>query len=396
MSVQRHICVDISQFIGWRLSHPTGIQRVICEFILQLLRQGRQFSLCACDKNGDVWTIGYSSLPPLLKEYAIKSGRDALRYLQSMSSRIMEECIRGDVLYLNFDATWQTNLLASFESRYKSGSLELVSMVYDVIPCLQPQWSTPFEAQIFSYWADKVLQISDRVLTISQFSEAEIIRYCKKRNIKHPRIDIVRLGDLADNLLDSIDRPGALPRRPISGSFFLLVGSLVPRKNHRLVYETWSLLLEMGFKDIPSVVVAGNISHPHMKGFCYEVLHSPEISKYFFFVNSPGDWELDWYYKNCLATIYPSVYEGWGLPVAESLCYGKITFALNKSSIPEINSDLTSFIESNTPQGLAAAILKFLNNEEWRALQEDKIRTTFRPRRWQESAIQILNLLDAG
>lgn len=396
MQTTPHLYVDISQLIDWKLNHPTGIQRVVCEVILQLLIQERQFSLCACAKDGNIHTLDFAATPILLREYFVKSGQAGMVYMQSMKSEPLESRQFQNSIYLNLDSTWVTNLLPSLKRINKSNAFSLVSMVYDVTPCLQPHWRTPFDAQVFMYWADQVLQMSHRILTISEFSKLEIFKYCRKRSIQEPRIDVVRLGDLPDSLLQSIDNPGALPRRAVKDEFFLVVGSLDPRKNHKLVYDAWNHPLEMGFKHIPSVVFAGNMMHPDMKSFYHEVTSNPETSRHFYLINSPSDWELDWYYKNCLATIYPSVYEGWGLPVAESLCYGKITFALNKSSIPEIESSLITFIESNNPKDLAGAILKFLHDKEWRYFQESRIRSRFRPWRWHKTAEQITNLLDAS
>src|SRR5438045_6658259 len=57
------------------------------------------------------------------------------------------------------------------------------------------------------------------------------------------------------------------------------------------------------------------------------------------------DAALDRLYRNCLFTVYPSLYEGWGLPVGESLNYGKICIATNTSSVPEIAPALTDLLD---------------------------------------------------
>ena len=53
-----------------------------------------------------------------------------------------------------------------------------------------------------------------------------------------------------------------------------------------------------------------------------------------------SDEELSWVYRNCQFTLYPSHYEGWGLPVAESLVYGKYCICTNATSVPEVAGDL--------------------------------------------------------
>jgi glycosyltransferase involved in cell wall biosynthesis len=394
MAISRPLLIDISMFINWRVGHTTGIQRVICELVYDLADTATAFALCVCNQNGQIETVSYSRFPPLLKSYlkgVSHEGRECLRELRDAP---LAEAVTGPCLYLNMDATWLTKLMPALQKAKELTKLELISLIYDITPCLHPQWRPPYDAALFIYWVEQVLRMSDRLLTISEFSMLEIRKYCDRRGIECPRIDIIRLGDLPDQLLERVKQPAAIPRRPIKEDFFLVVGSLDPRKNHRLVYSAWKILFDMGIKDLPPVVIAGNNTHPHTRSFYHEVTADPELGTYFYFISGPEDWELDWYYKKCMATIYPSIYEGWGLPVAESLCYGKVTFALNVSSISEINPSLISFIPANNPSDLAAMILRFLSNKEWRRMQEERIARNLKPWRWCDTTRQIKSLLE--
>ena len=86
-----------------------------------------------------------------------------------------------------------------------------------------------------------------------------------------------------------------------------------------------------------------------------------------------NDEELSWLYRNCMFTAYPSLYEGWGLPVAESLRYGKFCIASKISSVPEIAPDLTKLIDPldamewyNTIKFYITSIKKmFINSIKW-------------------------------
>ena len=98
---------------------------------------------------------------------------------------------------------------------------------------------------------------------------------------------------------------------------------------------------------------------------------------------------MDWYFEHCIATIFPSLYEGWGLPVAESLARGRLCLASNASSIPEI-SELPLFFDPQDVIRLSKLIVRVTEDHEWRASEEEKIRTHFKPTTWAETAEQIL------
>jgi len=107
------------------------------------------------------------------------------------------------------------------------------------------------------------------------------------------------------------------------------------------------------------------------------------------------DCELEWYYKNCESTIYPSKYEGWGLPVAESLGHGRMCLASNATSIPEISSDLPAFFDPYDVHGLVSLVERVLDDPEWVHGCEETIRQNFQPTGWHETAAQVLAAIHA-
>jgi len=122
----------------------------------------------------------------------------------------------------------------------------------------------------------------------------------------------------------------------------------------------------------------------------HEITHDPLTKERIILLNDVGDGRLEWYYDHCLATIFPSLYEGWGLPVAESLARGRLCLASNATSIPEI-SELPQMFDPQDVLGLCNLIMRATEGHEWRAAQEEKIRTQFKSTSWAETAEQILS-----
>ena len=73
---------------------------------------------------------------------------------------------------------------------------------------------------------------------------------------------------------------------------------------------------------------------------------------------TPSDAELAFLYRNCRFTVFPSLYEGWGLPIGESLWFGKLCIASKTSSMPEVGGDLVDYVDPKDADSLQQAILR--------------------------------------
>ena len=124
-----------------------------------------------------------------------------------------------------------------------------------------------------------------------------------------------------------------------------------------------------------------------------EMTHDPLVKERIYLPRDVSDNQVEWYFRNCVGTIFPSLYEGWGLPVAESLARGRICLASNASSIPEI-SELPEFFDPHNPVGLSKLIMRTLHDTEWREEVEDRIQSKFRVTRWNDTAKEVLNTLE--
>lgn len=108
--------------------------------------------------------------------------------------------------------------------------------------------------------------------------------------------------------------------------------------------------------------------------------------------DSPGDWlqifngisdtELEYLYRHCLFTVFASFAEGWGLPVGESLAYGKPCVASNTTSIPEVGGPLVRYINPYDLQAGYEVIKKLITDRGDLAEWTEQVRSQFRPKKW--------------
>jgi len=290
----------------------------------------------------------------------------------------------GDVL-LSLGASWPIDGHAAAAAAARQRGIRVLRMVYDLIPTIKPQWVDEPTVRQVTAWVRNVLTESDHVLTISEFSRSEIAGYCEESHFALPPLTVVRLGDELGSSRDSTPpRPRFIPQRP----FFVCVSTLDVRKNHRLLYDAWQVLAARAPEHCPDLVCLG-VPHVYVADLMHEIRHDRAVNGRIHILHGIEDAELAWYYRHCAATIYPSRYEGWGLPVAESLGHGRLCLASNATSIPEISPDLPAFFHPLAPLELVALVERTLRDPEWVRTREAEIRARFVPTSWAHTARQV-------
>ena len=106
-------------------------------------------------------------------------------------------------------------------------------------------------------------------------------------------------------------------------------------------------------------------------------------------LNHVTDAELAWLYQHCAFTVFPSLYEGWGLPVVESLAWGRFCLTSNAASLPEAGGEWAEYLD---PWDLPAWVERLAHHmqhpQDVQALNE-RIAREFQPPRWSETAAVI-------
>ena len=142
-------------------------------------------------------------------------------------------------------------------------------------------------------------------------------------------------------------------------------------------------LAQLENKTIPQIVIVGK------KGWLTEDLahvieKDPSIDGKLLWLSNLTDAELKWLYINCAFTIFPSICEGWGLPIAESLQNGKFCLASSVSSMLEIGTGLIDYFSPYDARSCLDKILKYSADEYYKQANA-KISKAYKPYSWDES-----------
>src|SRR5262245_9735558 len=109
--------------------------------------------------------------------------------------------------------------------------------------------------------------------------------------------------------------------------------------------SVWRRLLERHGADlVPTLIFAGQIGWL-VDGLLADLKASEYPNGKIMLVQGLSDAELQQAYRSCLFTVFPSLCEGWGLPIAESLAHGKFCIASNRTSIPELRLNLIHYLD---------------------------------------------------
>ncbi len=295
----------------------------------------------------------------------------------------------GDIL-LALGAPWANPDYAGLieAARMKFG-IEFGFLVYDIIPLRRPEWCDRGLVRIFRAWFMSVLPLADHIFAISKFSADDIVSFAETMSIPlRTSVTVIPIGTGfgPDELQPAPDPVGL----PVPGSYVLMVSTIEARKNHILLFRVWRRLLEEFPADqVPTLLFAGRVGWL-VADLMQQLENTDYLDRKIIVLSDLSDAELAAAYRGCLFTVFPSFYEGWGLPVTESLAFGKPCIASDRTSIPEAGG---SFCQYFNPDDLTQAyqtISRIINNREALAVWEAEIQRDFRPTPWQAGAEAIL------
>ena len=292
----------------------------------------------------------------------------------------------GDVLLL-LGETWGQHDFPLLRELRRDRGLRVAVLCQDLIPLKFPQL---FESEEFvegcRAFARFLAEDADLTIAISNSTRADIVQAAGEAGGLKGRLVTLRPGADFD-MAASPQRPAG-PADLSPGNFVLSVSTIQARKNFDLLYRLWRRFSEQKLAGLPKLVIVGR------KGFgsgdlLWQIAHDPLVRESIVLLQGASDGELSWLYRNCLWTLYPSLYEGWGLPVSESLAHGKLCLASDSSSLPEAGQGLAKHIDPMDFRAWEMAIRELLDAPEIVAQAEQRIRDGYRSMTWQQSAEQL-------
>ena len=387
---------------------PTGIQRVQIEVIKNLIevpQKNLNYSIVCFTKQTDFWI----EVPPALFQafcrLSVSSGDSAApewQQLQGDLTRLLQSkryyrFPRGSILLNLGTSWWLQNYFLNVRLAKSLYDVKYVPFVHDFIPAITPEHCVDALRQDFLSWAIGAFDHADNFLVNSQATLKDLRAVGSRLGHEVPEAAVITLdADFRRSLDNSevLDPAYLLYTKDLQKErYVLFVATIESRKNHIAAFSVWlKLLKKHGSKNVPKLVCVGNDGW--LNDAAYSKLRASDLlSNHVVMLSKISDAALAALYENCLCTLYPSSYEGWGLPVTEALCFGKLPIVSNSSSLPEAGGDFAEYFDVDSEKDLMSAVERVIFREDYRRERERNIVAKFRPRPWADISNQIVGQL---
>lgn len=229
---------------------------------------------------------------------------------------------------------------------------------------------------------------ADHVIAPSEYSRRDLIETYKISPAKITSIPLAASSHYCP-VTDPVEIERVRRKYGLDGDFLLGVGSIQPRKNLTRLIEAHSLLAHKR-GDVPPLVLVGK------KAWIFrETLRSAALaSGPVVFPGFVPDEDLPALYSAALCSIYPSFFEGFGLPPLEAMQCGTPVITGNLTSLPEVVGDAALTVDPYDTRAIASALERVITNENLRAEMRTKGFEQAKKFSWIETARQTLKIYE--
>jgi glycosyltransferase involved in cell wall biosynthesis len=285
---------------------------------------------------------------------------------------------RSDKLICAGSGWGHTNIDVLHDLRLRKG-VRMVLLCYDLIPLLLPHFYRKHDVDLFRRYMHRALAVADPIIVTSRKSEEDCRSYCARHRI--PTGDIV-VAPLGFDVRNEGSPVAALPADLESGQFALMVSTIEPRKGHRV----WRRLIAEGV-----VQTSGfNLVFVGRPGWMIDDLlseiRSSAVADRLRMITDADDELLSALYAGAAFCVYPSAYEGYGLPVIEAFSHGKAVLVSTGGALPELVGDLSPCLDPTDDDAWYLAMKQWIECPQARRPFEEAIQRRFRHPTWSEAA----------
>ncbi|WP_407429074.1 glycosyltransferase family 4 protein [Arcticibacter sp.] len=264
-------------------------------------------------------------------------------------------------------------------------SNQIVSIL-DMTTFVNPRWFNYLFAAYYKVIVPRIAKNSLKVITISEHSKQDILKYV---DIPGEKIDVIHCA-VSDKFLErsALDQGAGqfLDRLGVEKEGYILgVSSLDPRKNFRALIEAY-LLLD---SDLPLVIVGSK-----GKAFADNNLDGLLSSERIIFTGYVEDDDLILLYQAAKCFVYPSLYEGFGMPPLEAMACGSATIVSNTSSMPEVCGSASLYVDPLDVVSIKDAMSKLLSDNELRKKLIDLGKDRCRIYSWNASSEKLKVIIE--
>jgi glycosyltransferase involved in cell wall biosynthesis len=261
-----------------------------------------------------------------------------------------------------------------------------VVTIHDCIHLRFPQYLPSRAAYAYargSLWA--ATHRADRVLTVSEASKKDILDYF---HIPETKIDVIY--NAIDERFNEPPAPDEIERvkerYQLNDPFVLYAGNIKPHKNLERLIEAFHMFRRPPFENVKLLIIGDEITkYPTLR----RAVHRLKLHKHVRFFGFVPDQTLAALYRLAAVFVFPSLYEGFGLPPLEAMASGAPVITSNVSSLPEVVGDAAVLIDPYNPEAIADAMRRVLSDESLRQQLKERGHIRARHFSWDRSIQRV-------
>ena len=298
----------------------------------------------------------------------------------------------GDILLVLGSPWFHRRYAALVAGAKRERGIRFGVLLYDIIPLRRPEFCDHTLVELFKGWLGSTLPHADVVMAISQASADDIADYSRRNGWK------LLAPPVAIPMGTGFGHPAPAARLagreyPEAGSYALIVSTIEARKNHLLLFRVWRRMLEEMPRDkVPTLVFAGRVGWM-VQDLMQQLKNADYLDGKLVLFQDPTDGELTTLYQGAQFTLFPSFYEGWGLPVTESLSFGKPCIISNTTSLPEAGGALARYFDPENASEAYRVVREVVEDPEGLRNWQARVAREFRPVAWDEAAAAVLRTI---
>lgn len=294
-------------------------------------------------------------------------------------------------IFFDLDGAWMGRIKRSYLLPIlKRQGCKIVAHIYDIISITHPQFCEERGVYNFMDYIGAHLMYADKIIVNAKATVKELEKLSQQVGCNLPKCEVVYLGadfqkgDVQETQID------ASIKEIVKGKpYILMVGTLEPRKNHKLMIEAYDRgLKELGYH----VIFAGYLGW-NMKQFEQEMKDHADYGKGIYHFVGLDDVTISYLYQNAKFLAFCSYTEGFGLPIIESLQRGTPVLAADVPVLREVGGGFCLWFEQDNAQMLCDVVKEYTKN----ALQYEKLKEQvrlFQAANWDETIRKINSCLE--
>ena len=251
-------------------------------------------------------------------------------------------------------------------------SVRHTMVVHDLIPKVFPEYLGNWRKRLLWRMTETAIRRADRIVTVSEHSRADAIKLLV---LDPSRVvaSTIAVDDVFTHTVSEEHLNRVLRSYGLGAGYIYNGGGLEVRKNTETLLLAYKYLLERyrgdgRISELPPLVISGR-NRPHLVPLVIDLerrVHELDLGPYVKLIGFIPQSDLPALYAGAIMFVYPSLYEGFGMPVLEAMNQGTAVISSRASSLPEVGGDAVAYIDPRDYRDLAHAIDRFLVHPEGR------------------------------